>query len=76
MGPFLSKMVTGCQPLKEWAVDTVTQHMPAQIKADIKAAQLQAMLEKPGLLAAIKDLNVPIPRPQAPTSLTDLVTVT
>ena len=75
MGPFLTKMVTGCQPLKEWAVDTVTQHLPAQITADIKAAQLQAKLEKPALQTAIAKLSAPIPKPQAPTSLTDLVTV-
>lgn len=75
LGPFLGKMATSCQPLKEWAVDTVTQHMPAQIQADIKAAQQQAKLERPNLQTAITKLSTPIPKPQAPTSLTDLVTV-
>ena len=75
MGPFLTKLATGCQPLKEWALDTVTEHMPAQIKAHIKAAQQQAMLEQPSLQAAIAKLKAPVPKPQAPTALTDLVTV-
>lgn len=75
MGPFLAKMAGSCQPLKEWAVDTVTKHMPAQIQADIKAAQQQARLETPSLQAAVAKLSIPIPKPQAPTSLTDLVTV-
>ena len=72
---FLAKVVTNCQPLQQWALDTITEHMPAKLHADVKAAQLQAQLETPVLNAAVARLQAPIPPPAAPTQLTDLVTV-
>ena len=72
---FLAKVVASCQPLRKWALDTITEHMPAKLQADIKAAQQQARLETPALNAAVARLQVPIPPPAAPTQLADLVTV-
>ena len=75
VGTFLAKVIPGCQPFRDWALDTVTQHIPARLAAEIRANQQQAVLENPNLQANIARLGTPIPPPQAPTQLTDLVTV-
>lgn len=75
LADFLTMVVKGCQPLRQWAVDVITEHIPAKLQAQVRAAQQQAHLEKPSLHAAIAKLSVAIPPPAAPTTLTDLVTV-
>ena len=75
MNAFLAKLVAECQPLRQFAADTLKATAVPSLKSDIEAAQEAARQEMPALQSAIAALSRPIPPVQEPIAPTDLVTV-
>ena len=75
MNAFLAKLVAECQPLRQFAADTLKAAAVPSLKSNIEAAQEAARQEIPALQSAIAALSRPTLPVQEPTAPSDLVTV-